>query len=232
MIIVYLGLAVIVAFVVLKIVTFNETTYHKNTGNSFIATFFDKGRNGEYQIFNYLKKYESKGSKFLFNVYLPKDDGETTEADVIMITPKGVIVFESKNYSGWIFGDEKYKSWTQTLPSGKGKSKKEHFFNPIMQNNLHIKYLKKLIGEDYPFYSLIVFSERCTLKKITVHSENVQVIKRNNVCSAVSKIMSSKERDILSKNDIDNIYDTLYTYSQADDETKQKHINNIQQKHK
>ena len=38
MIIVYLGLAVIVAFVILKIVTFNETTYHKNTGNSFIAS--------------------------------------------------------------------------------------------------------------------------------------------------------------------------------------------------
>lgn len=41
------------------------------------------------------------------NLYLPKEDGSTTEIDLIMLSETGILVFESKNYSGWIFGDEK-----------------------------------------------------------------------------------------------------------------------------
>ena len=41
--------------------------------------------------------------KFIFNCYLPKADGETTEVDVILLHESGIYVFESKNYSGWIF---------------------------------------------------------------------------------------------------------------------------------
>jgi hypothetical protein len=51
------------------------------------------------------------------NLYIPKKDGSTTEIDLIMLSQTGVYVFESKNYSGWIFGDEKSKNWMQTLQS-------------------------------------------------------------------------------------------------------------------
>ncbi|MCR5097842.1 MAG: NERD domain-containing protein [Lachnospiraceae bacterium] len=59
--------------------------------------------------------------KVLRNVYLPKDNGETSEVDVIFITQKGIFVFESKNYSGWIFGDEKSQKWTAMLPNKQKK---------------------------------------------------------------------------------------------------------------
>jgi hypothetical protein len=85
-----------------------------------MSTIFDKGRNGEYQIYKRLRNHENKGGKFLFNCYLPKENGETTEIDVLLINKNGIFVFESKNYSGWIFGDEKSKNWTQTLPQGRG----------------------------------------------------------------------------------------------------------------
>ena len=71
----------------------------------------DKGRLGEYETYRLLKSFEKKGARFLFNVYLPKGNNETTEIDVLMIGQNGIIVFESKNYSGWIFGDERYRSW-------------------------------------------------------------------------------------------------------------------------
>ncbi|MEH2957321.1 NERD domain-containing protein [Candidatus Merdisoma sp. JLR.KK006] len=45
----------------------------------------------------------------------------------------GIYVFESKNYSGWIFGTETQQYWTQTLLSGKGRSQKRQFFNPMYQ---------------------------------------------------------------------------------------------------
>lgn len=226
-----LTLLICVIVLVVKIHTFNKTTYHKSTKNSYFGTIHDIGKNGEYQIFKQLKFLEAKGCKFLFNVYLPKDNGETTEIDVMLIAPKGIIVFESKNYSGWIFGNEKYKNWTQTLPQGKGKSRKEHFFNPIMQNNLHIKYLKNVIGENYSIHSIIAFSERCTLMDITVYSKDIQVIKRNDIHSAVGKVFNPIENPIISNDDIQKLYDLLYPYSQVSEETKQKHIQNIKDNH-
>ena len=44
-----------------------------------------------------------------------------------MIHEKGIFVFESKNYSGWIFGSADQLNWTQSLQNGE----KHHFYNPI-----------------------------------------------------------------------------------------------------
>ena len=70
-------------------------------------------------IYKYLKDFENQGAKFLFNIYIPKKGNETTEIDVLMISSKGLFVFESKNYSGWIFGGDNQKYWYQTLPSNR-----------------------------------------------------------------------------------------------------------------
>ncbi len=99
-----------------------------------------KEKYGEYLSFNKLEKIKGD-HRILTNVYLPKGNGETTEVDLIYIHETGIYVLESKNYSGWIFGDEKSKYWMQTLQNGH----KEKFYNPIFQNNTHIKYLIKLL---------------------------------------------------------------------------------------
>lgn len=208
---------------------YKKTTYYKDTHNSYLATLLDKGRYGEFLTYRELRNYESAGGKFLFNCYLPKDNGETTEVDVILINDHGIFVFESKNYSGWIFGNEKSKTWTQTLPQGKGKSHKEHFLNPIMQNKLHIKWLKSILGEDIAVHSIIVFSERCTLKKIECTSPNIYVIKRNTINHLINKICSSQLK-VLTEAEIANIYTTLYPYTQVEDSTKDKHIADIKEK--
>ncbi len=56
---------------------------------------------------------------------------------------------------------------------------KNQFYNPILQNKTHMKWMGNYVGGDIPLFSLIVFSERCELKKVTVESPNVKVIKRN-----------------------------------------------------
>ena len=65
------------------------------------------GEIGEYLIWKELKSFERKGGRFLFNLYIPKANDETTEIDVVLIHPKGFFVIESKNYNGWIFGNER-----------------------------------------------------------------------------------------------------------------------------
>ena len=60
-------------------------------------------------------------AKTVHNVYVPHK-GRTSELDVLMVHEKGIFVFESKNYSGWIFGAADQQKWTQCLPNGEKKS--------------------------------------------------------------------------------------------------------------
>lgn len=210
-----------------KIKVYKSCAYYQITKLPYFSVIYDTGRLGEYLTYKYLKRFETTGAKFLFNVYVPKENGETSEIDVLMISSKGIFVFESKNYSGWIFGSETQKNWYQTLPQGKGRSHKEHFYNPIMQNRSHIKHLKEFLGEQVPMRSIIVFSERCTLKNVQTHSDDINVIKRDSVLSVVSSICGQIQNDLLTENDIAEIYNKLYPYTQVDETVKMQHIANI-----
>lgn len=220
-------LIVSVIVYIFQIKKYKEGAYYNITKVPFHLLRRDIGRYGEYLTYKYLQHFEKDGAKFLFNVYIPKDNGETTEIDVLMLTKKGFFVFESKNYSGWIFGNENQKNWYQTLPSGRGRSHKAQFYNPIMQNRSHIKHLRALIGEQVPMYSVVVFSERCTLKNVTIKSDEIKVIKRNQVASAVSDICKTVSSNFMTDEDIANIYGKLYSYTQISEEEKVHHILDI-----
>ncbi len=205
-----------------------RNTYFRTTKNSWASVCNDKGKLGEYMIYKKLRKFERKGSKFLFNIYIPKGENETTEIDVLMLHRKGIFVFESKNYSGWIYGKEYEKDWYQSLPDGsKGRRRKIPFYNPIMQNQTHIKCLKVLLGEDIPMYSIVVFSERCILKSVRVKDSDALVINRYDVFFAVKSICRH-QGDVLNKEQVANLYDKLFPYTQVDTATKTQHIANIQ----
>ena len=214
-------ITVIILIYYLKIRKYNKSSYYKITKVSYFGVKFDKGKYGEYLIYKYLMGLEQQGAKFLFNIYVPKNDEETTEIDVLMISHKGLFVFESKNYSGWIFGNEKDKYWTQVLSTGKGKSEKKQFYNPIAQNKGHIRQLRKYIPEKIPIYSMIVFSERCELKNITTSSTNTKVIKRDQLRWNIDMI---KLQFPIEQEEIDRIYQQLYPYTKVTDEVKQQHI--------
>ena len=158
------------------------------------------------------------------NLYLPKKRGGTTELDLVFICETGLYVIESKNYSGWIFGSEKARYWTQVL----NKNHKERFFNPIMQNAGHITALKEELElEDSFFHSIIVFSERCELKKIEMDSDDILVIKRNQLLRLMREECEYGEK-CLSEKEVDTIfYRKLLPFSHADQETKDAHINGI-----
>lgn len=221
----YIPLIAIILIYTVIAIRYRMTTYYAATRKWLISIIYDKGSLGEYQTYKYLRKYEKDGAKFLFNCYLPKENDQTTEADVIMLHKSGIYVFESKNYSGWIFGTEYSKTWTQSLPNGR-RSHKEHFLNPIMQNKLHIKWLMNQIGENELIHSVIVFSERCALKKISMKSTDIFVIKRNDVLKTV-KAIEKKSGNVIAQARINEIYEQLYPYTQVSDNVKQKHIADI-----
>lgn len=202
------------------------STYKDITHNNFIRVFYNKGLWGEYLIYDRLKKYEKEhNDKFLFNVYVPEDSGKTSEIDVLMITHMGIIVFENKNYSGWIFGNDEDQYWMQSIKPEHGKIIKNKFYNPIKQNETHIKYLKEYLIDNYPIYSMITFSNRCELKSITCNKENVFVMQRKDLKEFIRKLYRSD--NILSDEQINQIYNKLYPLTQVSKEEKQKHIDEI-----
>lgn len=207
-------------------IKYRGSNYRVASGNSFFKSIFDKGNYGEFLTFTYLENL-SGHNKLMTNLYLPKEDGSTTEVDLIMISQTGIYVFESKNYSGWIFGDERYKNWTQTLEN----KQKNRFFNPIWQNKGHIDALKFVIGldEDKIYKSYIIFSERCTLKKINVTSPDVKVIKRNELIKTIKQDIKNSA-NALTREEIDKLYLKLKKYACVDETVKEAHIANIKRK--
>jgi restriction system protein len=96
----------------------------------------------------------------LNNITIPFKDG-TTQIDHILVSTKGIFVIETKNYSGWIFGDENSKQWTQVLYKVKSR-----FQNPIHQNFLHIKVVEQLLDflPKEQIHSVVVFTGSAQFK--------------------------------------------------------------------
>lgn len=96
------------------------------------------------------------------DLYLPRPDGDgTTQVDHAVVSPFGIFVIETKNFTGWIYGAENQPQWTQTFGSG-GKFS---FPNPIWQNKLHIAALAQLLNlPEERFHSIIFFMGGSTFK--------------------------------------------------------------------
>lgn len=205
---------------------YKKSSYRAASGNTFLETVNNKGNYGEYLTFSYLEKLKDY-HKLMTNLYIPKEDGTTTEIDLIMLSETGIYVLESKNYSGWIFGDERQKYWTQTFPRGQ----KYRFFNPIWQNKAHIKALNTVLklDNDSVYKSYIIFSERCTIKNVNFYSPNVKVINRDDLIKIIKKDIEESEK-IFTVEEINNLYFKLMKYTHAKDALKKDHIDNIKMK--
>lgn len=208
---------------------YKNTEYYRQTKHSYKSVQADKGRLGEFYIYKYLKPL--KGYKrYLFNLYIPKENGETTEIDVVLLHESGIYVFESKNYSGWIYGTESEQYWTQTFPAKRGHSQENQFFNPILQNRGHLRWLRAFLADrTLSFYSYIVFSDRCTFKSITLTSGRHCVVHWHNLLSAIQRNVR-KAGAQLSWDNIDDLYKKLYPLTQVDKNVKLMHIRTIERK--
>lgn len=186
------------------------------------------GKHGEKLTERELKLVRLFGrkGKTLRNVYVPKNNGETSEIDVLYITQKGIFVIESKNYSGWIFGNEKSTYWAAMLSN----RQKNRFYNPVKQNRTHIKWLNQYLEGRFPLFSVIVFSERCELKKVEIESPTIQVIKRDHLYATVRKIWDASP-DCLEEEEVNRIYERLKVLTNVDQAVKEAHVQRIKDRY-
>ena len=186
----------------------------------------DKGQFGEYLVEYALTNKNIAGNfAVMKNIYVPKNIG-STEIDVLMIHEKGIFVFESKNYSGWIFGDSEQKYWTQSLQGGK----KNHFYNPVRQNRSHIKALAEFLDKPQSaFTSYIVFSERCTLKSVPANTKEVVIVRRPDMLYHLRNELSVLP-SIYSYEEILAMANSLAPHTNKTEAQKAQHVNNLREK--
>lgn len=124
------------------------------------------------------------------NLYFHISYDQYSQADIIVATNVGIIVFEVKNYSGWIFGNGYHNKWTQVLAYG---AEKNQFYNPILQNQTHIDIIRKQLPQfqNIPFFSVIVFFGDCTLKEISNIPFNTYVIYASEIGQCMNQILNN-----------------------------------------
>lgn len=120
-----------------------------------------KGRFGEMLVSSRLGNGLPKSEyEILNNIYLPIDDGSTTQIDHVVVSRFGLFVVETKNYTGWIFADASSRVWTQTIYNTKNT-----FQNPIRQNYRHVCAIADNLGIPKEYIrSVVAFTGDCEFK--------------------------------------------------------------------
>jgi ribosomal protein S27AE len=157
----------------------------------------------------------------IHNLLITHEDGQTTQIDHVFISQYGIFVIETKNFKGWILGNEENKYWTQVIYKNK-----EKLYNPIWQNRGHIKALQNILKDfgELHFISIIAFSPRSTLKNISIESDHVYVNYQMNV----SKIIRNYQEVVMSGFQARKIYEKLETINIKGLDAKINHAENIQ----
>ena len=157
----------------------------------------------EIKLITALKQMRFEDKQIFYNLYIPNRDNYT-QIDVLVVCKIGIIVFEVKDYTGWIFGgiDEKY--WYHTYAN----QEKYKMINPIRQNLNHISCLRQQI-KGINMFNVVVFFGDCWLKN--------------------TKFLSSKSC-LIYATDLDKCIQYLYHHNKhCYDKIKNNHLMQLQE---
>ncbi len=144
-------------------------------------------------------------------------DGYSFQIDHILIDARGVLVIETKNFVGHIYGREDQQEWVQIY----GDHRKR-FYNPVMQNNGHVIKLRRLLPPETSISSVVVFV-RGELKGVI--ASNVYDI--NGFRRVLA--MSCAETP-LPPEKMEQLYQKLIKFKEERYIHETKHMQNIQQR--
>jgi len=177
-----------------------------------------KGIIGEKTIAAFLTRLDP--TKYMvINDLMLKTEGKTSQIDHVVISNYGIFVIETKNYKGWILGDEHGESWTQVI-----YKRKEKFYNPIRQNYGHVQALKQNLPEyqEINFIPIIVFSINAELKVKTA----------TKVIYSVNLLKTIREHTVetLTDQQKEAIYSKLVRLNIGGKEVRTQHVEGIHKK--
>ena len=189
------------------------------------VTSLNRGTNSELLLILQLLKNGFPSVTIYHDLIIKKENGQFSQIDLVLVTSEGIIVFEVKKYSGWIFGSGNNTNWTQVLSYGKKKYK---FYNPIKQNNNHISELKKTLKqfENIPFFSVIIFFGDCELKEINYVPKGTYLVKSHRVFEVLNLIKDEDYAQYTNKREVVDKLKELVSFGENVEHQK-RHIENI-----
>ena len=157
----------------------------------------------------------------LNDVLLRNSNNSTSQIDQIVLSEYGIFVIETKNYTGWIFGNENAENWMQII-----YKEKYQFRNPVKQNLGHVAALKRIL-KDFPdvrYFPIVVFAGSATLKKIKSESP---VIYSHSLNRTIKRLSNEK---CISSEQLIKIKSLIENAEITDKKSRKEHIQNILQK--
>lgn len=196
---------------------YTECDFYQQVKIPYQSLMQTDGTRGEFEVYHMLRTSDMADSKYIFNREVPKNDGLTTELDLILIHNKGIFVIENKHYTTRVFG--KATDYDLTIIDHKGK--KTSIYNPIKQNENHVSSLKdflKINGlyeseSSTPIYSIVVFTAENDdhtdniISGISVEGTNTKVCTSPNVYNVIQQIINNSNSQ--TNIDTDAINDIL-----------------------
>jgi len=155
------------------------------------------------------------------DVTIRAEDGASTQIDHIYVSPFGVLVIETKNMKGWIFGNANRAEWKQVIYRSNF-----NFQNPLRQNHRHIKALESLLGLPFGvFKSVVVFTGDSTFK--TEMPDEVCT------CSDLIEYIRSIDEPILSDEQISEACDRIRNMRlERSWRTNRDHVDSLRRRHR
>ncbi|ADQ45984.1 NERD domain protein [Caldicellulosiruptor kronotskyensis 2002] len=174
-----------------------------------------KGALGEKSVSFFLARLDPKKYKVLNNLLI-KVGSKTVQIDHVVVSNYGIFVIETKNYQGWIYGNEFDEYWTQVI-----YKRKEKFYNPIRQNYGHIQALKEILKEfeNLKFISIIVFTTKAELK-VKVKTDVIYTVK-------LLRTIKKYNQECLTDEQRDAIYEKLKSANISDRRNMREHVRSV-----
>jgi len=189
----------------------NESSSSSNVFWKYI--FADKGERGEMRVASILDSIPEQYHVFN-DVYL-QNQGYSVQIDHVIISPYGVFAIETKNYSGWIFGNENSEYWTQNIYGEKHK-----FRNPIKQNISHtIALANTLHIYQNQIFPIVVFLGDADLKTNTEST----VVYASQLKGAIFR----HSEPIFAPERVSSLLQQLSASIITDENRKQRHVQSV-----
>ena len=160
-----------------------------------------KGAAGESAVSSILSQLPKNRYKVINDVLITKESG-SAQIDHIVVSPYGIFVIETKNYSGCLIGNE-FDEYVNYYVG----EKRLNVYNPLKQNRSHIYALMNAldISAKSSFIPILALSNDCqykiTSKTDVVHfSSLLHTILQHGTVIFSAKEVEEIERKIREKN--------------------------------
>ena len=177
----------------------------------------ERGREGEEKVSAMLSMLTSE--YHVINDVLLEYGNKSCQIDHVVVSSYGILVIETKNFAGKIYGTDEEKKWLQKIGE-----EQEEFYNPLMQNRNHCRAILQCIGEKYlsKMLPIVVFTSR---SQLYIKSRE-HIVHETELLDLIGKFTAIK----MSQLEVKGIVKKLEDSNNPSYEARRRHIERVKKR--